>query len=150
MSEAAPRRIRRAARVLVVDSEERLLLFRFTIDPSPPFWALPGGECDAGEDYLEAARRELFEETGIVAEPHPLDYSRQDEFIVLLGEPVTSIEHFFHIRTEVTRIDTSRHTELERTIMQEHRWFTQAEIASWHETIYPRELAVLVDRLRDP
>ena len=43
-------------------------------------------------------------------------------------------------------IDTSGHTELERQVMQEHRWFEQAEISAWNETIYPQELVDLVAR----
>lgn len=32
-------------------------------------WALPGGKMDAGETFLTAGVRELFEETGIAVEP---------------------------------------------------------------------------------
>ncbi len=36
---SAPRRIRRAARLLVIDEHERQLLFRFTIAGRTPVWA---------------------------------------------------------------------------------------------------------------
>jgi predicted NUDIX family NTP pyrophosphohydrolase len=67
-----------------------ILLFRkfrnetqfLLVHPGGPFWAkkdegawsIPKGLCDAGEDLLAAAKRELEEETGIVAagEPAPL------------------------------------------------------------------------------
>jgi 8-oxo-dGTP pyrophosphatase MutT (NUDIX family) len=143
---AGPRRIRRAARVVVLDPAGRVLLFRYVPVGYPLFWILPGGACDAGETFAAAARRELFEETGIAADPLPLDLVREAEY-EYLGEPVKSVEHFFHHRVGDTRIDTSGHTELEREVMQVHRWFTRDEIAGWPETIYPRDLASLVGRI---
>jgi 8-oxo-dGTP pyrophosphatase MutT (NUDIX family) len=142
------RRIRRAARVLLFGADGRLLLFRYTPDWTKPFWTAPGGECDAGEDFAEAARRELFEETGIRAAPAPLGYVREDLFETLQREPVRSLEHFFWARTALGDIDVSGHTELERSVMQQHRWFTTEEIAGWPETIFPDNLAALVAQTR--
>jgi len=59
----------------------------FLVHPGGPFWAkkdagawsIPKGECDSGEDLLEAARREFYEETGCVAQApfRPLTPVRQ-------------------------------------------------------------------------
>lgn len=146
MSEPRPLRIRRAARIILLDPDDRVLLFRYVPPDVPLFWILPGGACDEGEDYPAAARRELLEETGIDVQPVPLAHTREAEY-VYFGEPVRSVEHFFVHRTAVDRIDTSRHTELEQRVMQEHRWFARSEIAGWHETIYPLDLARLVKRV---
>lgn len=143
MSGALPRRIRRSSRVLLVDHEDRMLLFRFTPEGTPPFWLPPGGECDPGEDFPQAARRELFEETGIVADPDPLNVARQYDYI-FEGEPVRALEQYFLHRTQITRIDTSGHTELEKARMQEHRWFTLEELPNWTEAVYPTDLADLL------
>ena len=57
-------RIREAARALVLDPADRVLLVRFEF-PSGTRWALPGGGLDAGETHVDALRRELDEELGL-------------------------------------------------------------------------------------
>lgn len=141
----AARRIRRAARVLVIDHEERLLLFRFTFTRRP-FWATAGGECEPGETFDAAARRELFEETGLHADPGPAIHARGNDFTTAEGEPVTADERYFRVHVPAFEIDTSGHTDLERRIMQDHRWFTRAELEDWHEAIFPPELLEILDK----
>jgi len=54
--------VRRAGRVIVLDPEDRVLLFRY--DDGPPngrHWCTPGGGLNDGEDYAAGARRELAE-----------------------------------------------------------------------------------------
>jgi len=148
MNETPVRRVRRAARVVLTGPGGHVLLFRYTADGFDPFWILPGGECDPKEDFPEAAARELLEETGIEAKPRPLGHIVEADYNYL-GEPVKSLEHFFHHCTARREIDTSGHTALERRVMREHRWFAADELAGWHETIYPMNLAGLLARIAD-
>lgn len=54
-----------AASACVWRGEEVLIAKR----AKPPYlWSLPGGHVEPGESLAEAARRELFEETGITAQ----------------------------------------------------------------------------------
>ncbi|KPF93365.1 DNA mismatch repair protein MutT [Novosphingobium sp. AAP83] len=138
------RRIRRSARILLTDDRDRLLLFRYAPQNRPAFWCAPGGECDPGEDFAVAARRELFEETGLDTEPGPEIAQRADDYVTLEGEPITSDERFYRVRAPAFEVDTSGHTELERKMQMEPRWFTFAEVAQWHEPIFPDTILELV------
>jgi len=54
--------------IIALDDERNTYLvgqFRFVLNEYS--WEIPEGGCPEGEDYLEAARRELLEETGLVA-----------------------------------------------------------------------------------
>ncbi len=131
---------RRAARLLVVDARARLLLFRFTPDDRPPFWATPGGELEGDEDFADAARRELEEETGFVAEPgEPVDF-KTSEFKTFSGRHVRAVEQYFVVRVEQTAIDTSGHSRMERDVMREHRWWSAAELRACADRYYPPDL----------
>ncbi len=140
-----PRRVRNAARVVLLDPTNRVLLFRYVTAGFDPFWILPGGECEPGEDFAQGARRELREETGIDAEPNRLGVEIRAQY-VYKGEPVVAVEQFFSHRTDIAAINTGGHTELEREVMQEHRWLTRVDIGDWPETVYPLDIVALVDR----
>lgn len=137
-------RLRRAARIIVLDPEGRALMFRYDVPGRPPFWVTAGGECEPGESFEDAARRELLEETGIIAEPGPEIARLTPEFVTVEGEPVQADERFFLVRVAQAAIDTSRHTALEQELMTQHRWFTLDELGEWHEAVFPVNLAEMI------
>jgi 8-oxo-dGTP pyrophosphatase MutT (NUDIX family) len=60
-------RHRRAARVVLVDARDRVLVERVRVHTDPgqgSWWELPGGGIEGDETTAEAAQRELREETG--------------------------------------------------------------------------------------
>ncbi|WP_019357998.1 NUDIX hydrolase [Streptomyces sp. AA1529] len=65
--------IRYTADVVVTTTDGRVLLIERGWAPYEGAWALPGGHVDRGETSREAAARELFEETGVLAAPDELE-----------------------------------------------------------------------------
>ena len=138
------RRPRPAARILLVDGRRRVLLFRFTPADRPPFWVTPGGAVDPGEDYAQAARRELAEEVGLIRDCGPEVARRQVEFLTLEGIEVSADERYFRIDVDTHEVVTTGHTPLERRVMTEWRWFARAEVAAHPEPIFPVDLLDLL------
>jgi 8-oxo-dGTP pyrophosphatase MutT (NUDIX family) len=141
---------RPAARILLLDRANRVLLFRFDPDDRPPFWCTPGGALDPGETHTQAARRELLEETGIDADPGPEVEQRMCEFVTIEGYPVIADERYFLLQLDIDErkapvVDTSRHTELERKVMRSWRWFDRAELETIDELVFPEDLFGLID-----
>ena len=139
------KRVRRSARLIVLDPDARVLMFRFDVAGRPPFWVTAGGECEPDESFEDAARRELREETGIIADPGKQIARTTPEFITVEGEPVQADERYFLVRTDRAEISTTGHTALEQQVMTQHRWFTMGELYSWHELVFPQNLADLIE-----
>ena len=83
MSAEPPRRIRRAARILVEADDEAVLLFRFTPSDRPPLWATPGGECEADELQVMQSHR-WFVRAELADRPEPI---YPEEILVILPQP---------------------------------------------------------------
>ncbi|MGB3710160.1 MAG: NUDIX domain-containing protein [Erythrobacter sp.] len=139
-------RIRRSARIIVLDPAGRVLMFRFDIPGRDPFWVTAGGECDAGETFEAAARRELYEETGLWRDCGRQIARTTPQFVTPEGEPVQADERYFLVHAEQPGIDTSRHTQLEQKVMTQHRWFTREELGGWPEAVYPENLAQMIEQ----
>jgi 8-oxo-dGTP pyrophosphatase MutT (NUDIX family) len=139
-------RHRPTSRVLVVDAQGRLLLLRIE-DPRlthPRFWITPGGGVDPGESFEDGARRELWEETGIVAPLGPCVWTRR-RVVSFEGELLDFDERFYVVRIEGAPVISSANvTAEERIVLTAHRWWTADELLRTEEVLAPRKLAHLV------
>ncbi|MEG3123868.1 NUDIX hydrolase [Sphingomonas sp. GB1N7] len=136
---------RPAARILLVDAEDRVLLFRFTPADRPPLWCTPGGAVDPGESYPAAARRELWEEVGLDVDCGPEIARRVVDFVTFEGVEVTADERYFRIDIDSFDVKPGGLTAQEEQLLVGHRWFSRNDIAAHDEVIYPADLAELLD-----
>lgn len=141
--------IRPTVRVLMLDDQDRVLLFRGQ-DPHQPttrFWFPPGGGIESGESADDAARREVREETGLANfELGPHIWNRRHVF-TFYGTHQDVRETWFFARVPTFDIDTSGFTDVEREILQEHRWWTLPELETSTDVLTPRDLATLLRNL---
>jgi 8-oxo-dGTP pyrophosphatase MutT (NUDIX family) len=138
---------RRSARVILVDPDGRLLLFR-----SEDFWFTPGGGIEAGETTEQAAARELWEETGLRLAPDQLGpLIAESSGYADLGW-ITGMLHdafYFHRAPAGFTVDTSGFQPLELSTVSGHRWWTVDEIEASARTVFPWGLAPLLRELLD-
>lgn len=144
---------RRAARVLLLDAQGRVLLFH-GCDPADrragSWWFTPGGGLDPGETPAEGAARELAEETGLRVPPAALGgtvHARVAEFR-FAGGAYRQTEDFFVLRVDAHAVDTSGFSELEVRAVLGHRWWTREELrgalSAGEPRVYPAELPDLL------
>ncbi len=144
--------VRRTGKVLLVNENRELLLFRanerLPDGTARQIWFPVGGGAEGDETFAECAVRELCEETGLrvaVEDLGDVVGVRAGGF-VLDGVPTWSDEAFFFFTIPQWEVDDAGFTELERQQLIAHRWWPLTELANTDRTVFPsaRELAALI------
>jgi 8-oxo-dGTP diphosphatase len=141
--------VNRSARLVIVDAAGRLLLFQYDDRQRPPFWSTVGGRVEPGEDYVDAAARELREETGFNAPIGPVLRTRDAVYAIGSSAPARYAEQYFLVRCAGGDPDRSRWTAEERTTIRAHRWWTLEDMRAAEHVFLPEWLPDLLASVHD-
>ena len=114
--------------IAVVHHEGRFLLVKRKKEPNANTWGFPGGHVELGETALDAAARELFEETGVVGTAERY-LTNIDAITKDADEDV-----LFHYLLAVVVCAYQSGTPLAADDVSDAGWFTRQEAASLHQS----------------
>jgi 8-oxo-dGTP pyrophosphatase MutT (NUDIX family) len=144
---------RDVVRLVVRDTLDRILLFHtheITAPELGQWWELPGGGIDPGENYRQAALRELREETGITIGDEQISvptWTRDGSF---RHRNVRRLQHEVVVEIRLTGPGPDIHDgdrlDYEKEDYFDFRWWPIAEVVASTDRFYPRQLPQLLTR----
>ncbi|NQY57344.1 MAG: NUDIX domain-containing protein [Ilumatobacteraceae bacterium] len=138
--------LRRSARLVILSPQNRLLLFQYSDEHSAPFWSTPGGELINDESYRDAAKRELIEETGFVADIRSMIRERDSVYAVARSTPARWLEKYFVVNVNSEKMpNSSNWTDEERATITKSRWWAMEDWLTNKETLKPEWIPELHD-----
>lgn len=135
---------RDAARVLLLDEADRVLLITHVPAPGIEVWTAPGGGLRPDEDHEHAARRELREELGLEVPLGPWVWQRAVTF-AFHGVWIHQRERWYLARGELDPTEAP----LDDVAIEEARWWSLTQLRAGGVTTAPRDLAGALGRLLD-
>jgi mutator protein MutT len=110
----------------VVVDNGRVLLVRRATEPLKGEWSIPGGLVELGETLVEAVRREVLEETGLVVEPGEV----LELFDSIWRDPEGRCQYHYVLVDYVCRVTGG---ELRAASdVSDARWVAEADLSAFH------------------
>jgi 8-oxo-dGTP pyrophosphatase MutT (NUDIX family) len=138
---------RQSSRIILLDADDRVWLFRIN-DPVRPRWILPGGGVEEGESWETTARRELWEECGVNDAQFGPIVAKREAIGTIANRPTLAQERYFVARLHEQSPHINNMLPEELTDYTSQQWFSAADIRASYEQVYPIGLADMLDLLQ--
>jgi 8-oxo-dGTP pyrophosphatase MutT (NUDIX family) len=141
---------RSCVRVVLRDGDGRILLFRAELASMAAghWWELPGGGIEAGESYVDAAVREIREETGLQITPAQVGPPRWRRSATWTARGIRRLQHEVVVGVDLQAarppITGTGRTAEELADYTGSRWWEVAELLASSERFYPGRLRELL------
>lgn len=144
--------IRPAARLLVIDQLQRLLLFHIhdgvSVHTNRPdltiYWLTPGGGLEPDESFEQAAQRELWEETGLQVEVlGPWVWTGRRVLSLKRGQTQIQ-ERFFVAHVVEPTVNINNLLPYEQETHRAFRWWTLEDLETSADLFLPPTLPTLI------
>ncbi|MFL6160995.1 MAG: NUDIX hydrolase [Jatrophihabitantaceae bacterium] len=144
-------RLRTAARIFLLDERDRVLLLhdRLDLHREDSHWITPGGGLEDGETLIEAAVREVYEETGLRVElPPSAEPAFVDrELFSFAGKHFDQTNHYFLARaSSAAPVRRMAPTRYEAAVGLGSRWWTLDELETAPVTRLPLDIVGVIRR----
>ena len=118
----------------ILIKEQQVLLIKRNQPPAQGLWSIPGGKLEAGENLVEACRREFYEETNLVIEV---------EHIVAVVERRLEGFHYVIIDFCVQLVNKRQCFPVAQSDVAEAKWISLADLGQYDLVI---GLAEIINR----
>ena len=144
-------KIRKSARAIVINSKNQMFLFQYMFDyleDSKAIWITPGGSLEEGESFVDALKREVYEELGVqLTKECPEVYYRNPIYTLKNGEKVQSVEKFFLVVLEEKSFSFDHWTESEKKRMRAGKWWSVDEIEKSEDEFFSKDIVRMLKEL---
>lgn len=148
-------RVRLTSRLILLNEHGQVLLFRIedatVFRPGEhalgAYWITPGGSLEPGENHAAAARRELWEETGMTG----IDVGRwvalSEPVLSWAGELVQAHDRYYLAHITAPDVTLEHLSAVEREMLREYRWWNVEALRATSERVVPPGLVDLLARI---
>ena len=132
---------REAARGLVIDEADRVLLVKYIFPSGEVRWGTPGGGLDPGEDHIAGLHRELGEELGLTdATIGPHVWDRRHLFPMLTGHDGQRERYFLVRVAHFDPVPAIGWDQMRAEFLHDVRWWTADRLDAAPDRCIPARL----------